>query len=461
MTRKIRLRSAIGPMSFLVAVLALIAPASAEWKEKVLYSFEGDTDGATPAGGVVFDKAGNLYGATTDGGSNNCPGIAQCGTVFQLLPPAKKGGAWTQNQLYIFKGKNSNDGETPAGGVIFDQARNLYGTTAYGGSGDCVLLGTAVGCGVVFQMKPPRTKGGAWTETVLYSFQGGKDGYLPQGNLTFDSAGNLYGATLYGGGYGSCNAPYYKYCGTVFELSPPKTKGGKWKEKVLYSFKSGTDGANPNGGLALDSKGAIYGTTYFGGSEKGECDGGVGGTGCGTVFELKPPANKGDAWTEEDLLRFHGQDGANPSSGVIFGQNGHLYGTVSAGATDGNGAVFELAAQSEDNGPWEETLLHRFSDGNDGTSPRGALIFDAIGDLYGTALGGSTHYGVVFRLKASKAGNSWPLTVLYNLTGSPDGDHPTASLIFDGGGDLYSTTEWGGTGQTCEGGCGTVFEIMP
>jgi len=448
-------------LGLFVIILALGASASAEWKEKVLYSFQGGTDGSTPAGGVVFDKAGNLYGATTDGGANNCPGIAQCGTVFQLQPPAKRGDPWTENQLYIFKGKNSNDGETPAGGVIFDQVGNLYGTTAYGGSGACILLGTTVGCGAVFQMTPPQNKGGAWTETVLYSFQGGKDGYVPQGNLIFDSAGNLYGVTLYGGGFGSCNSPYYQYCGTIFELSPPKTKGGKWKEKVLYSFKSGTDGANPNGGLVLDNKGAVYGTTYFGGSEKGECDGGVGGTGCGTVFELKPPVKKGDAWTEKALQRFHGQDGANPSSGVIFGGNGHLYGTVSAGATNGNGAVFQLVAPTGGFGPWEETLLHRFSDGNDGTSPRGALIFDATGDLYGTALGGSTHRGVVFRLKPPKGGNSWPLTVLYNLTGSPDGDHPTANLTFDGRGNLYSTTEWGGTGQPCEGGCGTVFEVEP
>ena len=99
----------------------------------------------------------------------------------------------------------------------------------------------------MYEVSPPKAKGGAWTETVLHSFQGGKDGYLPVGNLTFDKAGNLYGATYYGGGYGSCNSPYYQYCGTIFQLSPPKTEGGKWKEKVLYSFKGVTDGANPNG----------------------------------------------------------------------------------------------------------------------------------------------------------------------------------------------------------------------
>src|SRR5579863_6059290 len=103
---------AIRTLIWFAIILATVLTASAEWKEKVLYSFQGGTDGSTPAGGVVFDKVGNLYGATTDGGANNCPGIAQCGTVFQLQPPAKQGDPWTENQLYIFKGKNSNDGET-------------------------------------------------------------------------------------------------------------------------------------------------------------------------------------------------------------------------------------------------------------------------------------------------------------------------------------------------------------
>ena len=239
MTSKTHLQSAISLLGLFVAVIALSVSASAEWKEKVLYSFQGTPDGLYPIGALAFDKAGNLYGATSWGGADNCPGIGQCGTVYQLQPPAQKGGAWSENELHIFKGKNSNDGETPAGGVIFDASGNLYGTTAYGGSGSCTLLGGLVGCGTVYKMTPPKTEGNAWTESVVYSFKGGKDGYLPNGDLTFDSAGNLYGATQYGGSYGSYNSPLYQYCGTIFELSPPKTKGGKWTEKVLYSFKSG------------------------------------------------------------------------------------------------------------------------------------------------------------------------------------------------------------------------------
>lgn len=257
MNRGQRARFAIPMFALFMVILASVSLASAEWKERVLYDFQGGSDGQTPAGGVVFDKAGNLYGATVNGGADNCSPMAACGTVFQLQPPAKKGDAWTETVLYVFKGKASNDGENPDGGLVMDAAGNLYGTAAYGGTGDCVLLGIKGGCGTVYEMSPPAQKGGAWTETTIYSFKGGNDGYVPQENLVFDSAGNLYGVTLFGGGKGTTCDPYYQYCGTVFKLSPPKQKGAEWTEKVLYSFAGGTDGANPNGGLVLDNKGAI------------------------------------------------------------------------------------------------------------------------------------------------------------------------------------------------------------
>ena len=127
---------------------------------------------------------------------------------------------------------------------------------------------------------------------------------------------------------------FYQYCGAVFQLSPPKQTGGKWTEKVLYGFRGGKDGANPNGGLVFDSKGAIYGTTYFGGNEGEHCKGGAGGTGCGSVFALQPPTTKGGAWTENVLHRFDGLDGANSDGGVVFDRNGNLYGTTLLRATE-------------------------------------------------------------------------------------------------------------------------------
>jgi hypothetical protein len=144
--RKYRAVSAV-----LTLILALVSAATAEWKEKVLYSFQGGTnDGSVPAGGVVFDSQGNLYGATTGGGP--------AGTVFQLRPPAHNGDPWTETLIYQFQGVGSKDGSAPNGGLIMDAAGNLYGVTAYGGAGDCLLLGAKVGCGTVYEISPPTEK---------------------------------------------------------------------------------------------------------------------------------------------------------------------------------------------------------------------------------------------------------------------------------------------------------------
>jgi len=444
-------------LALFTVILALASAASAEWKEKVLYSFQGGSkDGSVPVGAVVFDKQGNLYGATMNGGM-----------VYQLAPPAKQGGAWTETVLYVFQGNTKGDGATPEGGLVIDSAGNLYGTTAYGGTGNCVLLGTLVGCGTVYELSPPKIKGGPWVETVLYSFPTAKQGYLPHGDLVFDSAGNLYGATIYGGGYGTnCGDAYFQYCGAVFELSPPKTKGGKWTEKTLYGFKgisSGKqkgDGANPNGGLVLDSKGNVYGTTNIGGDQGGQC----GTAGCGAAFELKPPTKAGGSRIEKVIYRFDVQDGASPAAGVVFGANGDLYGTTFAGGINGNGAVFDLALPIG-RGLWEETVLYRFSGGVDGANPEGSLIFDASGNLYGTTdvgSGGSLR-GTVFRLKPPKTkGRAWALSTLHGFTGIPDGENPTAALFLSKAGNLYSTTQYGGTGSGCGfTGCGAVFEVSP
>jgi hypothetical protein len=458
-----RLRNAGRSAAIVLMTVALASVASAEWKEKVLYSFQGGSDGQSPAGGVVFDKAGNLYGATYEGGST-CPSPG-CGTMFQLSPG--NGGTWTETILYGF---NGNQGSRPEGGVIADKSGNLYGTTAYGGSGTCILLGGNVGCGVAYELSPPAQKGGQWTYTILYSFKGGKDGQIPQGDLTLDEAGNIYGATLYGGGYGSCNAPYFQHCGTVFKLSVPKQKGGKWSEKILCSFKGGTagkefgDGANPNGGLVLDSTGAVYGTTYYGGNEVGECDGGVGGVGCGTVFKLSQPTKKGKGWSKSILRRFNGQDGARPLAGVILDDANDLYGTTVGGGDYGSGVAFDLKPPSGKSHAWTETVLYKFTDGADGANPMAGLIFDARGNLYGTADsgGGESEHGVVFELKPPDGKRRpWTFSLVYGFGNGANGWAPAASLILDKAGSLYSTTQAGGVGTGCNNGCGTVFEVSP
>jgi uncharacterized repeat protein (TIGR03803 family) len=463
---KTRWLSSVTPAILLALVTFASTLSSAEWKEKVLYSFQGGTDdGALPVGGVVFGTQGNLYGVLQFYGPGSCGPLAnECGAVFQLAPPAHQGDPWTETLIYEFQGKGGNDGESPNGGLVIDGQGNLYGVTAYGGTGDCVLLGVPAGCGTVYKLSPPKQNGGAWKETILYSFPTAKQGYFPNGNLVFDGAGNLYGATTYGGGKGTtCDSYYGGNCGTVFKLSPPKTKGGKWTEKVLHGFvgigtgKQFGDGANPNGGLILDSKGAIYGTAYIGGYNCPHSS----NQGCGTAFKLQPPTKKGGAWTEKALHRFSGQDGGNPAAGVVFDGNGNLNFTT-VGGGGGNfpsGTVVQLVPRSD--GTWTEHMLHSFQDNSDGGEPRSGLVFDSKGNLYGAATAGGTgEGGTIFRLRLT--GDVWAFTTLYDFTGAPDGAYPSGSLIFDAAGNLYGTTADGGAGQGCGNyGCGTVFELSP
>jgi uncharacterized repeat protein (TIGR03803 family) len=448
---------AIRLLGLFMVFLALGVAASAEWKEKVLYSFQGGNDGAVPAGGVVFDNAGNLYGATTY--TSSCSTTFECGTVFDLSPPQQEGGAWTETTLHAFQGHDHNDGGAPGGGVILDATGTVYGTTAYGGTGNCILLGTAVGCGTVYEMAPPKQKGGKWTEKILYSFLGNKDGQFPWGDLVFDTAGNLYGATQFGGGFRSCDDPFYQHCGTVFELIAPKTKGGKWTEKVLYSFKNGKDGATPNGGLLIDPEGSIYGTTYSGGKQI--CPGGQGQVGCGVVFKLISRTR--GQWTEHLVHSFTGgKDGYRSSAGLVFDSVGNLYGTATAGGTRGEGVLFRLTPQQKAGVPWRESILHEFSFGADGGVPRAALAPDASGNVLGTASEGTKFGGgTVFKLVPAKPDHSSRLIALYAFKGSSDGAYPASKVTLDGAGAIYGTTQQGGTGQNCQGGCGTVFGVSP
>jgi hypothetical protein len=378
--------------------------------------------------------------------------------VYQLT---RQSGTWNETILHTFQGHWHKDGASPFGGLTVDSTNNLYGTTAYGGTGGCLLLGGPVGCGTVYEMSPPQAKGGAWTYTVLYSFKGGKDGYLPMGNLVFDANGNLYGATYYGGGYGICDQGIYPYCGTIFELSPPKARGDAWTEKVLYSFKSGTDGADPNGNLVFDKKGGLYGTTFFGGNQGCPQDGGVG---CGTVFKLSPPATEGHGWGYEVLYRFNNGpqsvqgDGVNPAAGVVLGKDGVIYGTTERGVTY-DGTLFALSPPARRSKQWRETILHYFGIGFDAVFP-GAIAFDSAGNLCGAAPGGSHFRGAIYRLRLSKKGDSSNYAILYSFLGSPDGYQPDSGIIFDSAGNYYGTTQLGGTGS-CQNGCGAVFEFTP
>ncbi len=388
-------------------------------QETVLHSFGNGTDGQNPYAGGLIFNAAGYLYGTTQLG-----GIHGLGTVFELSPNGS--GGYTETVLHSFG--NGTDGQYPYASLIFDGAGNLYGTTWVGG---------IHGYGTVFELSP--REGGGYTETVLHSFgnPATQDGQNPYTGLIFDAAGNLYGTTYYGGIHGG---------GTVFELSP--REGGGWTETVLHSFGNGTDGQNPVANLIFDGAGNLYGTTWVGGIH-----------GYGTVFELSP--REGGGYTETVLHSFgNGTDGSKPVAGMIFDGAGNLYGTTSYGGIHDTcpegtcGTVFELSPRQ--GGGWTETVLHSFGNGTDGQNPyTGGLIFDAAGNLYGTTYGGGIYgEGTVFEM-TPREGGGYTETVLHSFGNGTDGQSPEAGLIFDGAGNLYGTTLVGGIH-----GDGTVFEIM-
>ena len=296
---------------------------------------------------------------------------------------------------------------------------------------------------VIFALGLPRTSAASRTQTVLWNFSdtNGDGAYPAQNSLISDAHGNLFGVTVDGGGYSSCQ----NGCGVAFELSP--NESGGYDETILHDF-TGTDGdgANPYGGLVLDKHGNLYGTTLAGGVNR-----------TGTVYELSP--NSGGGWTETVLYSFGAvgsDDAEGPQSGLVLDSTGNLYGTAGGGGGNNGacdcGTIFELTHSGD---AWTETILHRFRGGGglyngDGSGPNG-LTFDAVGDLYGsTAAGGNQrqNYGTVFRLK--RTGSGWAYKVLYSFTGPETGFRPEGNVVVDKAGRVYGT---------CYEGGGTVWEL--
>jgi uncharacterized repeat protein (TIGR03803 family) len=294
-------------------VFELTPNSDGSWTEHVLHSFDID-DGASPDGKLIFDAAGNLYGTTVGGGGAN-----GSGTVFELTP--NSGGTWTEHVLYIFTG--GTDGGYPEAGLLFDAAGNLYGTTLFGGLGACFL---PQGCGVLFELTPHSD--GTWTEHVLHSFTGRKDGGVPTGDLIFDAMGNLYGATINGGDIKSCRRQGVRGCGVIFELIPHSD--GSWTERVLHTFEN-RPASNPYAGLIFDAVGNLYGIAHRG----GPVDGGV-------VFKLIPES--GGSWAFNVLHVFLGKPALLPDDSLILDNAGNLYSTASycASGEGCNGVVFEI-----------------------------------------------------------------------------------------------------------------------
>jgi uncharacterized repeat protein (TIGR03803 family) len=367
-----------------------------------------------------------------------CPTTLALSTILILFMAVFD--ATAQEQILHNFQNNGKDGYEPWSNLVFDASGNLYGTTSLGGESGTACGGR--GCGTVFQLTPGKAK---WTKHDVFSFrQSDSSGSTPLAGLIFDGSGNMYGTTLSGGAH---------HIGTVFEITPQTD--GKWMQTILHNFAiKGGDGNYPMGSLIFSGSGNLYGTTSDGGKYLS-----------GTVFELTPGTN--GQWTESLLYSFcpiEGcPDGATPTSNLIFDVSGNLYGTATGGGAQQSGTVFELSPGS--NGQWTETTLYSFQNNNvDGVNPYAGLIFDASGNLYGTTYWGGVYgAGTVFELSPNGQGG-WTEEVLYSFnTNGSDAQDPYAGLIFDASGNLYGTSQYGGSGTGCQdnGGCGAIFELSP
>jgi uncharacterized repeat protein (TIGR03803 family) len=376
----------------------------------VIHNFTGGADGYEPFSGLNVAPSGSLYGTAVYGGTGNA------GTVFKLT---LHGSSWVFSPLYEFTG--GSDGANPLGGVVIGPNGALYGTTQSGGSG----------YGTVFELRPPATFCRSvrcyWNETVLYAFMEAPDGEYPHdGNLAFDQEGNIYGTTTDGGMYGY---------GTTFELTP---SGGGYTESIIHTFDRGTDGANPESGLLIDTAGNLYGNTL---------EGGTGGY--GTVYQLK---SSDGGWLENVLVNFDQTNGSTPGGNLITDGSGNLYGATSAGGQNGEGVVYKLAPLG---GGFTYSELYTFSSLCGLFS---GVALDAAGNFFGVCYGGGDpayQDGWIFELTNCSQGCS--VVDLHDFSGR-DGAQPWGTPVLDANGDLYGTTVNGGTGR-CSGGCGVVWEI--
>lgn len=344
------------------------------------------------------------------------------------------------SSIWSFTGKNG-EGAYPLAPPVFDSTGAIYGTTALGGSGQF---------GTVFKLTPP-SNGGTWTQSILYTFSGGSDGQQPQDLAAIAKA--LF-STTYLGGSNNC----YQGCGTIFQLTP--TASGPWTKTLLYEFLGGEDGQAP-GNLRAGEDGVLYGITPSGGPPSGACK----DVGCGTVFELIPPTQKGDPWTKTILYSFPSspRDGLTPNADIVLDASGNIFGTTYGGGNSNYGTVWELSPPTIAGGSWAETILYSFTGASDGGYPIGGLTFGSNSTVYGTASysGIANDSGTAFELSPPAiAGAAWDYTVLHSFAGGADGATPSTTMAFDTKGNLYGTT-WNGGSTACYLGCGTLFRLAP
>jgi uncharacterized repeat protein (TIGR03803 family) len=438
----------------LLAALAIVAPppgVAQTTTYEVLHSFTGKPDGAQPNAALVIGKDGALYGTSYTGVSS------ELGTIFRLAPTA--GVPWNETVLHNFTGPP--EGQYPTAALV-SEAGSFYGATKFGGTG----------AGTIFELAPPATAEGTWTETVLYSFVYSKDSQnvAPIGPVLIAPGGTIFTTTE-----GAPDVPLGLRFGAVIALVPPTAPGGDWAEYEISPFGGPPQGEWPFAGV-VSKGGSLFGTTAYGGDEY--CDG---PEGCGTVYELTPPATQGNPWTQTIIHTFgvSPNDGADPEA-LTVGPGGVLYGATQAGGSGsaceagepGCGTVFQLTPPSAQGGTWTYSVIYSFTGLNgDGAAPPAGVVVGKNGSLYGTTqYGGSattacpgSYYiypgcGIVFELTPpATPGGTWTEKVLHSFSdANGDGSMPVAALAVGSTGVLYGTTSAGGTA-----GKGTVFAIAP
>src|SRR5579862_2028898 len=249
-----------------------------------------------------------------------CVGATQLSPRTDVSAQKRSTTVARQTLLHFFKGPP--DGTLPnVGRLVFDRAGNLYGATNTGGSGTCKFRNFVTGCGVIFELR--RAPNGRWRERVIYTFKNVADGAGPYSTLTIDHAGDIFGVTMAGGNRG-CVPLFWVYrgCGTAFELA---RSGGTWRKRILHTFSGGIDGGNPVTQLVLDKAGNLFGTAYCGGAYYSCVQEGAG---AGVFFELS--SNQHGRWTEREL-HFFGEDkgdGAFPLGDLTPQGTRTIYGTT-------------------------------------------------------------------------------------------------------------------------------------
>jgi hypothetical protein len=409
-----------------VAFVVAVNSSAVQAKENVLFRFNF-TNGSEPQSALITDGKGHFYGTALGGKECNSNSTYGCGVVYELSQGS--GGKVSEKVIYAFTG--TTDGSSPSG-LVFGKDGNLYGT----------IFGSPNGIGGIFQLK--QGANGTWAESVIYSFTN-SSGYFPGNQLAFDSGGNLYGCLLYGGSGDN---------GVVFELSPQSN--GTWTETTIHTFAGGpNDGSRPFGGVIVDDKGDVFGTTQDGGQLNNY----------GTVYELSPGSN--GTWSETILYNFSDRtDGAFPLAALTTDAAGNLYGTTTFGGSSGNGGTaFELSLSGS---VWTETTLYSFNSGPADGYQASGLVLDVKGNIYGTTLYGGNGCnlpgcGIVFRL-TKQSGQPWKETILHQFESAGDGSESDGQIISapapfvdSTAGKLYGVTPYGG-GMF---GYGTVFEIEP